>query len=226
MNKINKMLTALAAFTILSITGANSLELRTGLSANGMAGYANVEEKLKDSNRISNQEAIVATSFASVFAEVSVDEAMGLGIGVMYAPEVLATDTETRAIQPSGTGDSGDQIAKAEFEDLMQLYLTLPIGDGGAYVKGGYMQMTMTTNETLATGSSYPDEEIDGTFVGAGYQSDIGDAGVFWRAEGQYQMLDDISLTGSEEGGTSGSKNVISAELGSVMASFSIGMKF
>ena len=88
------------------------------------------------------------------------------------------------------------------------------------------MQMTMTTNETLATGSSYPDEEIDGTFVGAGYQSDIGDAGVFWRAEGQYQMLDDISLTGSEEGGTSGSKNVISAELGSVMASFSIGMKF
>ena len=70
-----------------------------------MAGYANVEEKLKDSNRISNQEAVVATSFASVFAEVSVEEAMGLGIGVMYAPEVLATDTETRAIQPSGTGD-------------------------------------------------------------------------------------------------------------------------
>ena len=156
MNKINKMLTALAAFTILSITGANSLELRTGLSANGMAGYANVEEKLKDSNRISNQEAVVATTFASVFAEVSVDEAMGLGIGVMYAPEVLATDTETRAIQPSATGDSGNQIAKAEFEDLMQLYLTLPIGDGGAYVKGGYMQITMTTNENLATGSSYP----------------------------------------------------------------------
>ena len=226
MNKLNKILAMLGALLMLSVTAANSMEFKVGVSANTMGAYANVEEKLKDSGRISNEEAVLAAAFGSGFVEVGSDDMMGLSIGVSYAPEVAELNKETRAIQPSATGDSGNQIAKAEFEDLMQLYLTLPIGDSGAYVKGGYMQMTMTTNETLATGSSYPDEEIDGTFLGAGYQSDIGDAGVFWRAEGQYQMLDDISLTGSEEGGTSGSKNVISAELGSVMASFSIGMKF
>ena len=99
-----------------------------------MAGYANVEEKLKDSNRISNQEAVVATSFASVFAEVSV-ESYGLRNRCDVCSWSSCNWYRTRAIQPSGTGDSGDQIAKAEFEDLMQLYLTLPIGDSGLMLK-------------------------------------------------------------------------------------------
>ena len=36
--------------------------------------------------------------FASVFAEVSTDEAMGLGIGISYAPEVIDLPKETRQV--------------------------------------------------------------------------------------------------------------------------------
>ena len=76
----------------------------------------------------------------------------------------------------------------------MQLYLTLPIGDSGAYVKGGYMQITMTTNETLATGSEYGDGDMDGTVFGLGYHNEFGN-GMFIRFEGQYMDLGSLSLT-------------------------------
>jgi len=107
----------------------------------------------------------------------------------------------------------------------MSIYLTLPIGDSGAFVKAGYNQATLTTEENLATGSSYENIDLTGTQIGGGYEGSLGDM-AFWRAEGALQMWDDINATGSEAGGTTGSKNKIEAELGSVTGALSIGMKF
>ena len=109
----------------------------------------------------------------------------------------------------------------------MSVYLTLPVGDSGAYIKAGYIQATLVTEESLATGSKYEDVDMTGTQVGGGYEGSLGDM-AFWRAEGSYQMWEDISASGSESnnGATDSSKNKITAELGSVMGSLSIGMKF
>ena len=107
MKKLNTILAAVGALLMLSVTSANSVEFKAGVSANGMAAYANAQEKLKDSNRITNEEAVLATSFASAFVEVSSDEVMGLGIGISYAPEVVDLEKETRTIQDtSGQGSS------------------------------------------------------------------------------------------------------------------------
>tara|TARA_Y100000816_G_C25866631_1_gene452360 strand:+ start:25 stop:702 length:678 start_codon:yes stop_codon:yes gene_type:complete len=225
MNKLNKIL-AMLSVLMLAATGANSMEFKTGVSANGLAAYANAEEKLKDSGRITNKEAILATNFASIFVEVASDEMMGLGLGLSYAPEVVEMNKESRNIQPSATGDSGLQAIQADVVDLLQLYLTLPVGGDGAYAKVGYMQATMETNENLATGSKYDDVDMTGMVVGGGYEADLGTSGVFWRAEGQYQMWEDISSSGSEAGASTGAKNKISAEIGGVQASLSLGMKF
>ena len=224
MNKLNKLSAMLAAFLLLSISTAYSIEYRLGLSANGLAGYANVEEKLKDSGRISNQEAVLPAAFASGFVEVGSDDMMGVSLGVSYAPEVAELNKETRNIQPSATGDSGTQQIQADIVDLIQIYLSMPIGDG-AFVKAGYMMATMETNETLATGSSYEDVDMTGMVLAGGYQADLGDS-MFWRAEGQYQMWEDISVNGSEAGASSGATNKISAELGAVSGVLSVGMKF
>ena len=232
MNKINTILAAVSALLMLSVTGANSLEFKAGVSANGMAAYANAKETLKDANgRTTNEEAILATSFASAFVEVSSDEVMGLGIGISYAPEVVDLEKETRTIQNvygsglSTANDSGDQVIDGKIQDLASIYLTLPIGDSGAYVKAGYIQATFITSENLATGSKYEDIDLTGTQVGGGYEAPLGDM-AFWRAEGSMQMWEDISASGSESGGTSGSKNKIAAELGSVVGTLSVGMKF
>ena len=153
---------------------------------------------------------------------------MGLGIGISYAPEVVEMDKETRIIQNT-SGDSGNdtgtQSIGAEVVDLLSLYLTMPVGDSGAYVKAGYIQATLITSENLTTGSKYENIDLTGTSVGAGYEGSLGDM-AFWRAEGTMQMWDDISANGSEAGASAAAKNKIEAELGSVMGSLSVGMRF
>jgi len=235
MKKINTILAAFGALLMLSVTAANSVEFKAGVSANGMAAYANAKETIKGTgaHRTTSEEAVLATSFASIFAEISSEEMMGLGFGVSYAPEVVDLDKETRHIgigPDTGTGidaDGGVQSVSAKINDLVSVYLTLPVGDTGAYVKAGYIQATMVTEESLATGSKYEDVDMTGTQVGGGYEGSLGDM-AFWRAEGSYQMWEDISASGSESnnGATDSSKNKITAELGSVTGSLSIGMKF
>ena len=234
MKTLNTILAAVGALLMLSVTSANSLEFKAGVSANGMAAYANAEERLKGDpqQRITNDEAILATSFASAFVEISSDEAMGLGIGISYAPEVVDLEKETRTIQDtSGQGssinDTGDQIIDGKVQDLASIYLTMPVGDTGAYVKAGWIQATLITSENLATGSKYEDIDLTGTQIGGGYEGSLGDM-AFWRAEGTMQMWEDISASGSESnnGTTETSKNKITAELGSVTGTLSVGMKF
>ena len=227
MKKINTILAALSALLMLTVTSANSIEFKAGVSANGMAAYANASETLKDTSELTNEEAVLATSFGSIFAEVSGDDMMGIGIGISYAPEVVELNKETRNIQQavSGEGDSGAQIIDGKVVDLMSIYLTLPIGDSGAFVKAGYNQATLNTEENLATGSSYENIDLTGTQIGAGYEGSLGDM-AFWRAEGALQMWEDIKATGSQAGGTATSNNIIEAELGSVTGALSVGMKF
>ena len=233
MKKINTILAAVSALLMLTVTSANSVEFKAGVSANGMAAYANATETLKGSGvktgRTTNEEAVLATSFASIFAEISSDEMMGLGLGVSYAPEVVDLPKETRLIQesvePVNTQDSGTQVVDAKINDLVSVYITLPVGGNGAYVKAGYIQATMVTEESLATGSKYEDIDMTGTQIGAGYEGSLGDM-AFWRAEGSYQMWEDISAGGSESDGDDTTKNKITAELGSVTGTLSVGMKF
>ena len=102
----------------------------------------------------------------------------------------------------------------------------MPISDSGAYVKAGYIQATLITSENLATGSKYEDIDLTGMQVGAGYERSLGDM-AFWRAEGSYQVWDDISANGSESNASDDTtKNKIEAELGSVTGTLSVGMKF
>ena len=225
MNKLNKILAMLGALLMLSATAANSMEFKVGVSANTMGAYANVEEKLKDSGRISNEEAVLAAAYGSGFIEVGSDEMMGLSLGVSYAPEIAELNKETRVIQPSATGDSGTQSIDGKIVDLASIYLSLPVGEG-AFAKVGYIQATLKTTENLATGSAYENVDMTGMMLAGGYEADLGSSGLFWRAEGQYQMWEDIRVNGSESGGTSGSKNKISAELGAVQGALSIGMRF
>ena len=239
MNKLNTILAAISALLMLTVTSANSVEFKAGVSANGMAAYANAKETIKDGGRTTSEEAVLATSFASVFAEISSDEMMGLGIGISYAPEVADLNKETRHISSSKNNDAagtketavagidtdgGVQSVDAKINDLVSLYVTLPVGDTGAYLKAGYIQATMITEESLATGSKYEDVDMTGTTIGGGYEGSLGDM-AFWRAEGSMQMWEDISASGSEAG-ADGDKNVINAELGSVTGSLSVGMKF
>jgi hypothetical protein len=223
-----------AALSLSSI--ANAVEFRAGLTANATAYYGNVTETLKDSGHKEKTEALAAFNYASGFAEVALESVAGLTIGVEYVPDAIGLDSTTREIQttlyaskgtPTGEDTQGGiQNIQADVTDVTTVYLALPILNTGISVKAGIMQGSLETKETLATGSTYGDVDIDGYALSAFYDGALGDH-MFYRIEAGYVEFDDIATRGSEEGvADSGSYNSIAAELGGVKAAFSIGAKF
>ena len=64
------------------------------------------------------------------------------------------------------------------------------------FVRAGYMQVDVETNETLATGSKYDDTDLGGVLVGIGYNQTM-DNGMFFRVEGNYMEFDSETVTAS-----------------------------
>ena len=52
MKKINTIFAAFGALLMLSVSSANSVEFKAGVTANTMAAYANAKETLKDSGAV------------------------------------------------------------------------------------------------------------------------------------------------------------------------------
>ena len=78
----------------------------------------------------------------------------------------------------------------------------MPIGDTGGYVKAGISQADLITDEAMgATSTAYPDTELDGYQVTAGWAFDTG-AGASIRAEVGFADYDDVVVTGTGCDGT------------------------
>jgi len=249
MNKI-KTLVASVFIATLSFGAANSIEVRGGLTGQATAYYASVEETVKDSGRKTQEDGLAAFSYLSVFGEIAFDSYMGISLGVEYTPDTMVIDDNASrviggsiinaalpnsanngAINVSSEGEGGGdavggvQKVGASIADLTLIYVGVPLMETGLVAKVGYQTATLKTTETLATGSTYKDEDIEGYSVGLYYDGAITD-NLFYRLEGAYQTFDDIKLTGSEAGGTAGSFNKITAQMGGVAAKASLGFKF
>ncbi|MDA9606711.1 hypothetical protein N9S28_03080 [Candidatus Pelagibacter sp.] len=238
MNKLTTIIASTAIAMLSFASTANSIEYKVGLTGQATAVYGNVEETLKDNGHKTSEEAIGAFSYMSGFAEVSMESAMGLTVGLEYTPDLMEFPTADRILSTSATDaggaistavtgeDSGTQLIKASVEEMLTMYVAMPIMGTGLHVKVGLSQATLKTEETLATGSTYKDVDLDGTSVGMYYDGDIGDM-AFYRVEGSYTEYDDIKVTSTEEGvASSGSFNTITGELGGVAAKLSLGLRF
>ena len=236
MNKLKTILVSgfVAALSLSSI--ANAIEFRAGITANTTVYYGNVTEQVKDNGKKNSDEALAAFGYGSGFAEVAFDSIAGIAVGLEHVPSAISLETTTRVIRsslyasggtPTGETTDGDiQNIAADVTDLNTIYIAIPIMDTGLSIKAGYMMGTLETKETLSTGSSYKDVDLDGRYLGGFYDGTLGDV-MFYRIEGGYVLFDDITATGTQEGvAASGSFNKITAELGGVRGAFSIGARF
>ena len=82
------------------------------------------------------------------------------------------------------------QSAQAQLENHLTLYANYNL-DNGAFLKGGVVNVTLNTDESLATGSKYGNVDITGLVFGAGV--DTGN----WRTEIVYTNYEDISVSSS-----------------------------
>jgi len=227
MKTIKIAITALFV-SALMVLPSNSVEVRIGFSA----GYAQLEasgtETLKDTSATTTTTEQANALIPSMFAELSMDNGLGLGYDLIAGSADLTGSTKTRRLDGGsypGTGDdSGTNKANAEVDGIHTVYLIKTFGSG-LYVKAGMSQADVNTTEVLSTGSVYGNKSVDGKMFGAGFHK-VNDSGIFFRAGVEYTDFDTVNLIGDQVGGTAGSFNKIKADVDMATAKFSIGKAF
>ncbi len=174
----------------------------------------------------------LVVGFASLWAEAHLNS--NVRAGLSYVPYALESDTtenvrndnctqaEAHLSSDSNAGVCSETTNKVQVDlvNLVQLYLSYH--SDSFFVKAGVIQADLETDESLATGSSYGDASLEGTFVGAGIERDLG-TDMFVRTEVSITKFDDIKLTGS---GSENTTTIDVTDLGGINGAISIGKTF
>ena len=146
----------------------------------------------------------------------------GLEVGISYIP--------TRELGSKSRTDTGDQSAgtykaEAELDNVIQLYADIDLAEVGGYpvyAKIGLQHATITTLESLNSGSTYPDQDVTGFTIGLGTKGDVPTLdNAFYKAEVTYTDFEDYS---AESNSTPANK--VEADLEDIALKLSIGYKF
>ena len=156
----------------------------------------------------------------SVFVEF--DAGNNLSIGLDYIPmdadvsdDVKSrSDTETSVSGTAKeTSTSRTQKAQAELTDHITLYANYDLG--GYYIKAGIAQVTINTTESLGTGSTYGNVDVNGGVFG------IGTGEGNHRFELVYTDYEDISITSGVTRTDVSTANKIEADLDTLAFKYS-----
>ena len=210
-----KKLLIIAAFMLFGFSSAQAEKVKIGVML--QAGVFEVDDasEIFSGNHASNttsttvekkasaegDEAVGEFGYGSIFVEVKGNEKFSLGIN--YVPMVLESEaTENIQIDTGATTSNSDDTSRrntvqVDFEDLTTYYALLHVNDN-AFLKVGYMEVDVNTNETLATGGSYGNTSLDGYTVGLGYDRDM-DNGMFMRVEANYMDLDGAEVVNDND---------------------------
>jgi len=148
----------------------------------------------------------LAMAYVSGFAELHVPDILpfvgNLRVGLTYVPYDLESETTTskRVANVNDTTKSdATQKVQVDIANLTQYYLAyhMDLFSGSLFIKGGWMEADLVTNEKLETGSKYADAILEGQFLGFGYDKNLND-GLFVRAEVAKQQFDSISLKSTD----------------------------
>ena len=220
---MKKILTTL--LVTLFVASTAHAEKRIGISGAYTMFSSDGTETVKSSaqkNEKTHDEDVVVPS---IFVEFVNDNGVGIGLDFIPASAELGsavnarTDTDT----DDASDTAGDNKVSAELTSHTTLYVLLPVRDSGFYLKGGMARATIDTTETLATGSTYGNEDVHGIMIGAGVSKD-NDSGVFFRSEVTYTDYEDATFKGSLD--TNSVRNTIDGNVDALAVRFSIGKSF
>ena len=124
------------------------------------------------------------------------------------------SDTETSVSgNTATTSTSRTQKAQAELTDHITLYANYDLG--GYYIKAGIAQVTINTTESLGTGSTYGNVDVNGGVFG------IGTGEGNHRFELVYTDYEDISITSGVTRTDVSTANKIEADLDTLAFKYS-----
>ena len=182
-------------FSVFYLSSA-SAEVGANIGVSGQVGYFVASGNEKVAGVTANKEdgdAHGEAAWVSLFVEK--DLGSRLAIGVDYVPHALESEATESAKTDRETAAAVENKIQIDFEDLTTVYLVGKVTDN-LYLKAGYVEVDVITNENLGTGSTYGNTSIDGTMFGVGYNTAL-DNGMFVRLEGNFHDFDGASITSS-----------------------------
>jgi len=184
-------------------TAVFSQGLNIGVQLN-MMGFYGVGQEIPSDNA-GNKDRKEAGAFTdevfSIFAEY---DAGPVSIGVGYIPETIASPENTNVQHTSDSNSTNlTNTAKVDINDIMTIYALVDIPLGNSYVKVGWRDATVETKESLGTGGSYNDVDVEGYSVALGYIFEPeGVEGVSVRLEVEGASYDDVEASNNADTST------------------------
>jgi hypothetical protein len=204
--------------TFFAFSNANAIGVNVGIS--GQLGvFEATATETEDTNDKATDSGMAVFGYGSIFIEKTLGQY--LTVGIDYVPATLESETTEKLTTDrlaNSTDNAVTQKVQVDFEDLTTFYVNLNLNEN-FYLKAGIAKVDVITNESLGTGSTYGNADLDGTVFGAGYNKNF-DNGLFLRAEGTYQEFDGVTINGS------GDTSVTADEINGASAKISIGKSF
>ena len=209
---------SLSIFASLFLMFTLSAKAEMGIGVTGayhMLG-GDGSETVRQSGAVNNGEIDENVIIPEVFVEAVGDN--GFTLGLSYIP-TRELGKKTRTDTSAATGqESGTYTAEAELDNVFQIYSDIPMTDT-VYLKLGIQHVTVSTLESLNSGSSYPNDDLLGYTAGFGTKGDLPYGNnLYYKAEVTYTNFETYEKTSAG--------NKITADLDDVAAKFSIGYKF
>ena len=205
-----QLITILASVFILPIT-AFANELAVGITGNFSSVDTDGTETLRTTAVQTTGGATEEILIPEVFVEIVGDRG---AVGIAYIP-VQEMGSKSRK-DTNSEADTGTYTAKAELDSHVMFYGDLNLANlagHDVFAKLGYSIATISTLESLNSGSTYADQDVHGVTVGLGAKADIA-SNLYYKVEGTYTNYDGYSDTA-----TSGNKVEADTEVTSLKVS-------
>ena len=154
-----------------------------------------------------------------LFVETGSD---GVVFGLSYIP---TRDMGSKSRTDTGDQSAGTYKAEAELDNVVQIYTDIPLTSAfgyNLYAKLGIQHATISTLESLNSGSSYPNKDVLGYTLGIGTKGDLPYGNnLYYKFDVTYTDFEDYTADSD-----SSPANKVEAELEDIAAKLSVGYKF
>ena len=198
----------------LGVSGQIGVFEATAVEHEGSTTAASRERSGKD-------DVMGAFGYGSIFIEKTLGR---FAIGVDYVPDGLESDTSSTTrpdVTSKAAGASTDVINKVQvaFEDITTIYANVMVTDN-FYLTAGMINVQIKTKESLGTGSTYGDTDLDGSVLGFGYHYAM-DNGMFVRAAANVIEFDGTTMESANK-----ENMIVLDQLNGASGKISIGKTF
>ena len=218
---MKKTITILLSLFFIS---AQAVKAEIGIGITGAVHFFDVSGT--ETTRTSNEKNTGSHSDEAMVPELFIESITenGGAFGIAYIP-TANMGSKSRS-DSNSDGDTGSYKAEAELKNVIQIYGDIPtpldVASYPIYAKVGIQHATISTLESLNSGSTYPDKDVLGFLLGIGTKGNLafGD-NLYYKAEATYVEFQEYSA-----GVVGGFGNRVEADLEYIAVKFSIGKLF